>query len=338
MKSLLAILAGLSACASWAQSPAALLDSNKIWSCYGDYFFQNVKYRLGSDTIIQGKVYKKVLAHGSEVPFNFDVAQSVYKSALREENGKVMVVESGFINEHILYDFNKQAGDTIRFYRPIGDFNQGVLPQYDVGKIYKTDQVTINGIIRRRWFIHDADMVNMIPPQAYSQLDSQADVWIEGLGAKTGLFSRMPEWGVVGPTPYLLTCVEQNGMQVYQNNIGYNADAGDHCFITPPGGSGSGGSGSGGGNDSLVLSLSGRTNDLLRTFPNPAQEQVSLYPVEGNFALVTLTDFRGNIVLSDRIAIFRQVLTVDLRSLLPGMYLLHLRNGEVNRNVRVVKR
>ena len=183
-----------------AQNP--LLEGTKTWSCFGDYFFLNVKYQLGGDTLMNGKTFRKVLAHGSSVPFNFHPDSAQYKSALREQDGKVWVVEKGFITEQLLYNFTKNTGDTIRFYRPIGDFNQGVLPQYVVGKVYKTNTVVLNGIPRKRLYIHDPNMVDMLPAQALSQLDPQADVWIEGIGSKTGLYSRMPEWGLVGPQPY----------------------------------------------------------------------------------------------------------------------------------------
>ncbi len=340
MKTIFTLAAGISAFALQAQSPATLLNTNKTWSCYGDYFFLNVKYRLGGDTVIQGKTYRKVLAHGSDTPYNFDTSAAVYKSAVREENGRVMVVEKGFINEHILYNFNKVSGDTIRFYRPLGDFNQGVLPNYVTGKIYKTDLVTINGVMRKRWFIHDPAIINMIPPQVYSQLDAQADVWIEGLGAKTGLFSRMPEWGVVGPEPYLLTCVEEGGLTVYQNNAGFDADPGDPCFITPPGGSNSGGNGGGtgnGGNDSLVLNISSRADGVIQVFPNPAREQINLFPVPGDFVMVQITDFRGQVVLNRRVRVFRQQVQIDLSSITEGMYVMHLRNAEMNRSFRISK-
>ncbi|MEZ5174237.1 MAG: T9SS type A sorting domain-containing protein [Bacteroidia bacterium] len=267
------------------------------------------------------------MAHESDVPFNFNSSEAEYKSALREENGKVMVVESGFINEHILYDFNKIAGDTIRFYRPSGNINQGVLPGYTTGKIYKTDQVTMNGVLRKRWFIHDPEMIDMIPPQAYSQLDSQADIWIEGLGAKTGLFSRMPEWGVVGPEPYLLACVEQDGNLVYQNNTGYDADPEDPCFITPPGGSG-------GGNDSLILSMRSNSETQIRTYPNPATERVTLFPVPGDFVSVSLTDYRGITVLNTRMPVQREHLQLNVSEYRTGIYILHVQNVSVDRSFR----
>ena len=159
-----------------AQAYLPLIEPNKTWSCYGDYFFLNVKYQVSGDTLLNNRVYKKVWAHGSSVPYAFNADSADYKSAIYEENGKVWVVEKNFIAEHILYDFNKNVGDTIRFYRPIGNFNQGVLPNYAIGKVYKKNTLTINGVPRRRLYIHDPFIIDQLPTQVLSQLDVQADV------------------------------------------------------------------------------------------------------------------------------------------------------------------
>jgi len=177
---------------AWAQEAPVLLENNKTWSCYGDFFYNNVKYQIGADTVIGSTSYSKVMAVSSGLPFSFEALHSHYKSALRESAGKVWVVEKNFTTEHLLYDFTKQTGDTIRFYRPIGDFNNGILPNHVIGKIYKTDFVVLGGISRKRIFIHEPSIVNMVPVQAQGQLDSQADIWIEGIGSRTGLFQRMP--------------------------------------------------------------------------------------------------------------------------------------------------
>jgi hypothetical protein len=315
----------------FAQNTLPLLNNSTTWSCYGDYFFVNVKYRLGSDTLINGKSWKKVYAHGSTVPFNYDTNQAVYKSALREENGIVTVIEKGFSTEHILYNFNKGTGDTINFYKPIGDFEQGVLPFYAIGKIYKTDFVLINGIQRKRWFIHDPFMVNQLPPQALSGLDSQADIWIEGIGGKTGLFSRMPQWGVVGPQPYLLTCVENNNNLIYSNNLGYNANMNDPCFINPPGSSG--------GNDSLILSnLDSKTiAEEILIYPNPATTNLNIKKsMKGPFDFF-LFDSNGFKIIEGSSDDSMETTSMDVSKLKMGIYCLVLQFNSVVRCYRIQK-
>lgn len=321
----------------FAQNTLPLLDSTKTWSCYGDFFYLNVKYRLGDDTLLSGKLYKKVLAYSSDTPFTFDETNAEYKSALREEDGVVTVVEKGFTTEHILFNFNKQTGDTIRFYRPIGNFNQGVLPSYVIGKIYKTDVVTLNGLARKRWFIHDPYMINQLPPQALSGLDSQADIWIEGLGSKTGLFSRMPEWGVVGPQPYLLTCVDSNGSTVYSNNVGYNANNTDPCFIIPP--EGSGGNGGGGNNDSLILTNNAdmRRNESFVLFPNPAYNALTIRPISDPSTYLYIYDLAGNEVLFLKPTIYNNSIKIDINQLNSGAYFIHIQATSINKRFRFYK-
>ncbi len=320
-----------------AQNP--LLESNKIWTCYGDYFFLNVKYQLGGDTLLNGKTFKKVLAQGSTVPFNFNADSADYKSALREENGKVWVIEKGFSTEQLLYDYTKVTGDTVHFYRPIGDFNQGVLPQYVIGKVYKTNTVTFNGIVRKRLYIHDPAMVNMLPAQALSQLDPQADIWIEGIGAKTGLFSRMPEWGVVGPQPYLLTCVELNGTSLYANNSGYTASTTDPCFIIPPNGSGSGSTGGGGsgGGDTLILGIP--TQELLnvKLYPNPAKDWVVISPLLSSRVEISVYKNDGTQLSFQEAMPEDHSLKLPIMNLSPGFYRLRLVQDGKQSWLRMIK-
>jgi uncharacterized membrane protein YgcG len=339
-----------------AQTPLPLLESGKTWSCYGDYFFLDVKYRLGADTVIGGETYAKVLARTDTVPFAFDAAPATYKSALREINGKVYVVEAGFSSPQLLYDFTKQAGDTLRFYRPIGNLNQGVLPNYVNGKVYKVDAVNVMGVTRRRWFIHDPQILAMVPPQAWSQLDVQADIWIEGLGGRTGLFSRMPQWGIVGPQPYLLACVEKDGTTLYQNNSGYTAHPNDPCFILPASngsngsGSGSGGSGTGGGggsgsgsggsgsggNDSLITATGAALQAVLpQIFPNPNSGQFFIKPLQGE-TRVRIVKPDGTKVYEKRFVPDQPQVSFSLTGLESGLYFVDIDQHSGSRRLRMM--
>ncbi len=331
-----------------AQAYLPLIEPNKTWSCYGDYFFLNVKYQVSGDTLLSNRTYKKVWAHGSDVPYNFNQDSAQYKSAIYEENGKVWVIEKNFIAEHLLYDFNKNVGDTIRFYRPTGNINQGVLPNYAIGKVYKKNTVTINGVPRRRLYIHDPFMVNQLPPQAFAQLDVQADVWIEGLGGKTGLFSRMPIWGIVGPQPYLLACVERDGAQLYMENTGYPANANDPCFITPPnggntgggggstGGGGTGGGGTGGGPDTIITAIEQADFNNLTVYPNPVKNELKL---GGKINLPTklrLYNLAGICVWQGETA-RSETATFQLNHLPAQLYFLEIMQGNRLKRMKILK-
>lgn len=352
----------------WAMSlpvvqaqPLSLLSDSKTWSCYGDYFYLNVKYRLGGDTLLQGQTYRKVMACTDTLPFAFESSRADYKSAVFEAEGKVWVIEAGFSTPQLLYDFNKQAGDTLRFYRPTGNVNQGVLPNYVIGKIYKTDVVNIQGISRRRLFIHDPQMVAMVPPQAYGQLDVQADIWIEGIGGRSGLFSRMPQWGIAGPQPYLLSCVEENGSLIYSHSSGaYTMHPDDGCFVVPPGGSGGtggntgggtgggtggsggstggtgGGTGSGGGNDSLITS--GRSLSAAahwNLYPNPARAFCLISPVE-EAVWVDVRSQDGLTMLSASMRPQQGRIMLDVSDWPAGIYGVQVSNGRQTRAFRLM--
>jgi hypothetical protein len=336
MKSVNRLLFGLlslNAAAVGAQSTQPLLESGKTWSCYGDYFFYNVKYRLGADTVIGELVYKKMLASTDIQPFVFNPETAMYKSAVRESNGQVFVVEKGFLAEHLLYDFNLNTGDEVQFYRPSGNINQGVLPNYVTGKVYKTNQVTINGVSRKRIYIHDPFMVNQLPAQALNQLDSQADIWIEGLGAKTGLFSRMPQWGVVGPQPHLMACVEQDGIVLYQNNTGYTFDPTDANFILP---AGDGGTVGGGGNDTLITAIGAQISpSQLSLYPNPATNFFNIQPITGR-ALVGVYDIDGNKIKEQEYMPVNNKIRVNIEGMKDGLYTVRVRGAGISKNFRLL--
>jgi hypothetical protein len=304
-----------------AQSYLPLFQGDKTWSCYGDYFFINVKYKIGPDTLFRGRTWHSVLADGRDVPFSFELDSAEYKSAVYEEGGKVWVIEKGFQAENLLYDFTKVTGDTLQFYRPLGSVVQGVLPNYVTGKVYKTDQVTVFGVTRKRMFIHDPFMIHQLPPQALNQLDSQADIWIEGIGGKTGLFSRMPIWGIVGPKPYLLACVEQDGALIYSNQSGYISYPGDDCFIVPPG---------------SITTIQTNTPTKITVFPNPANELVEVSLPSGTNSFLFLYDQRGRLVFSQQYQSENKPLPINLSSFQRGIYQLVIATEETNTLCRIV--
>ena len=330
---------------AWTQNYSPIIENDKTWSCYGDYFFVNVKYRIQNDTVIEQKTYRKVMACADSLPFSFDWNSATYKSAIRELNGKIWVVEKGQAQERLLYDFTKNVGDTILFYRPIGNFNQGVLPNYQIGKVYKINTINIGGVMRKRLYIHAQTTVDQVPPQAYNQLDSQADIWIEGIGGITGLFSRMPMWGVVGPTPYLLICVEQNGQIIYQPApTGYNYHTSDACFIIQPNsggnngggntGGGTGGGNNGGGTDTSALAFD-KIKWSIRVYPNPSDRFIV---VDAPFLPIykySICNQQGIVVQTGDL---NEKTSIDLQLLHAGFYLLSIQTQKGNQYFRLVKR
>jgi uncharacterized membrane protein YgcG len=353
MKTRLIICVLLVGLGATAQNYSPLIEDDKTWSCYGDYFFINVKYRIQNDTLIEQKTYRKVMACADSMPFSFDWNAAVYKSAIREENGKVWVVEKGQAQERLLYDFSKNAGDTILYYRPIGNVNQGVLPNYQIGKIYKVNTINIGGVVRKRMYIHAQTTVDQSPPQAYNQLDSQADIWIEGIGAITGLFSRMPMWGVVGPQPYLLICVEKQGNIIYQPApTGYNFHPSDGCFIIQPnsgnnGGGGTGGGGTNGGGTGGGTGGGGSGgNDTNALAVKPVKWNIQVYPNPTERFLVIdapfLPIYKYSICNQQGVVVqtgdLNEKSTIDMQLRRPGFYLLSIQTQRGNQYFRIVKR
>ena len=74
-------------------------------------------------------------------------------------------------------------------------------------------------------------------------------------------------------------------------------------------------------------------------FPNPAVGHITIQHPAGNSLDLEIHDLAGKFLLRQRLEFFAERITVDISTLLPGMYLLTLRHdksGEVMQ-VKVVK-
>lgn len=154
-----------------------------------------LQYVLQGDTIINNITYKKVSRNiGTQ-------SAPVYKGVggLREENKKVFYIGLSYQEKFgdvsdgkdiLLYDFNKQLGDTLSFHYALGKVNS---------IIKKIDSVQIGTEYRKRY----------------------NDCIIEGIGdVKDGLF------GIITPIPtcicfqeWHLMCFSQNDETIYRNPI-----------------------------------------------------------------------------------------------------------------------
>jgi len=68
-----------------------------------------MKYGMYGDTVINNVSYKKIYQN---YDYNFNVSNSQYKGAIREDNKKIYVYY--YNDERILYDFNLNVGDTAK--------------------------------------------------------------------------------------------------------------------------------------------------------------------------------------------------------------------------------
>ncbi len=107
----------------------------------------------------------------------------------------------------LVFDFSKQAGDTIR------DLNLSLC-----GIVDSVDSVLI-GHYRKRMFVFWGD---------YCSSDGIIDVWVDGIGSMSGntLFPYPPPFGQQDPTIFELVCFSENNQTIYHHP---NRD----CFGNP---------------------------------------------------------------------------------------------------------
>ncbi|WP_306639701.1 hypothetical protein [Sanyastnella coralliicola] len=108
---------------------------------------------------------------------------------MREENKRIYVIIS-FFNESLSYDFNLSVGDTVP--------NPALGPSNEDARIIDAiDEIEINGTIRQQFHLSGGAYI------------------IEGIGASTGLFSRVSEENGCSSE---MTCYQEEGTTFHFNS------------------------------------------------------------------------------------------------------------------------
>jgi len=151
------------------------------------------QYYLSGDTILNGKIYKKVI---EKSPNNLE-QPTYYIGAIREEAGKVFKqytdYETMVVGEFLLYDFNVKVGDTIHSTSPSGALSRKPV-------VIKIDTIELLTGEKRKRFYFNA-----------------ASEWIEGIGSIYGFFTPAQELAIGYSIPYLV-CYKQDGIEYYKNS------------------------------------------------------------------------------------------------------------------------
>ena len=206
------LLIGISVCVS-AQKYVPFPTGNAEWNVFYAYSYHGepmdttlLQYSLQGDTTISGLIYRKVCRNiGSQI-------EPIYKGVggLREQDKKVFYIGESYggtyyysDHEVILYDFNKQIGDTVWL-----DSHMGL--NY---VIINTDSVKIGNEYRKRF---------------ETQRFGSTEYIIEGIGnVNSGLF------GVITPIPtciechqdWQFVCFSQNGETMFLNPAFINCNS-----------------------------------------------------------------------------------------------------------------
>ncbi|MBQ6432684.1 MAG: hypothetical protein IJJ94_01860 [Bacteroidaceae bacterium] len=147
----------------------AFAEEEKEWIFAGEEGYGNkpielYRYRIMGDTVLRGKIYKKMYVREADTSGD---AQYHYIGAVRDTLMKVMFTDSGKRTERLIYDFGLKDMNQMRWY----GYTLIASDAY---------QKVVHGIAR-----------NVLP--VWSSNNAFHDIWIEGIGcARGGLISYDP--------------------------------------------------------------------------------------------------------------------------------------------------
>lgn len=245
-------------------------------------------YFYDGDTLIGGSLWRRMHA----LPTWGNAPEPHYLGATRQA-GNIVLFKDTLGNVDTLYNFALQVGDTMRFGVPGSDFMDSL-------RVDSIGQVLIQGDAHKVFHFSFSTV--------YYTLESYlSDTWIEGIGSIHGplaprSMNDLEDWyPFTFPDSTRLTCYSQTGAILWQHG-GYPA-----CITN------------------IQLATGELDHVPLRAYPNPSQGFLSVeIPAGGSFT-TCLRDVLGRIVLLGDESVSAQQL--DLRTLLPGPYLLEVRTA-----------
>ncbi len=155
---------------------------------------ETYSYILDQDTIINAIVYHKLIVPNilSNSSGTCNSHAAGYLGAVRENTTakKIYFIPPGTSIEELLYDFNLQAGDTIKGYLPAS--TPSLLT------VQSVDSVLAGTTYRKRWKTNSCYFADII----------------EGIGSTYGLIEKIP-WCETDMAHYSLLCCKQNDSALY---------------------------------------------------------------------------------------------------------------------------
>ena len=165
-----------------------LVEKGKKWTYHHDTYLYvyDYYYMLDGDTVVAGKNCQKMYSENKD-----NAGAVVYEGALYEENKKVYCFYPEKDETKLLYDFDCEAGDTIKSM---------------VVKEIRTD--TIATVVKR--YIFEPYLMSDDGEELYVLLGNAS--WIEGVGSEKDFFDMLP---MAGNYNSLVAC-EVNGVFLFK--------------------------------------------------------------------------------------------------------------------------
>jgi len=283
----------LMAAGTFAQSHR-FADSTAQWNVletqYGScacISWQTHIYSVTGDTIFNNRNYQ--IVNYSSQSAQYPLQQNGYYYLRQDTIGKVYGLINADSAEYLIYDFNKQVGDSFITTLPLN------WPGEIKVRIDSTDN-SFEGTTRKTQYVTLTTALGVLN-----------DIFVEGIGAINGFFAAPGiEYTIYDGPDYNLLCFSEQANVVYQNPY-YST-----CTL-----------------DSTWMSINETYNGgTMQVYPNPASNVVTVTFSESNQqAQFTLTDLTGRTVLQQTLS--TKQTTIDISGIATGAYIYHIQSGNL---------
>lgn len=288
-KTLIAVLFILVSLSLSAQS---IVDSANVWSNLilrlPSFSITTETLQIEGDTVIDDLIYGKVMRSQDE----FQSSWEPY-GYIRETAAKRVFYRTDSTSDVLLYDFMLNEGDVVEVYGVTGYGSFETVSSTEFQVAIK-DSVFIGDVMRAR--------LQLVPVLETDTLEDISDVWIEGIGSKSGLLHW--EACLCGGNAYELLCFSHDDNLLFQNQD-YST-----CYYVY--------------SSSEVLELEG-----LSVYPNPARDWIQVDGLE--IQKLRLRNLTGQLLMeSDGAG------KVDVSQFPAGVYILELKSAESKMHQKIV--
>lgn len=312
-----------------AQTPYRPFTDGCQWSVSDE------KYMTAGDTVIDGVTYLKLYMQISNQPFEFNLSEAHYFTAIRNDTAgkKVycnlpagtrvyrdnqLVRQTETSQEYLLYDFSVALGDTVTYYTLFRDYNTGGAGGVVECQSVRSDYAYITSVFTGGnnhddvCFYNDTtiavlsngDTCRRILLEGLSPLPAD-DIWMEGIGSIMGFSNEFYNW-VDAPSKRLLCFTDAEGAFLH---TGFDLDASpDNCY-----------------NKSYINSVSERDTESFTLYPNPASQSFAIGFTDQKESLkqVRVFDMLGKEVMNVENCSGN---TVNIANLPAGMYIVRVQS------------
>ena len=261
--------------------------------------WEDIKLTYQKDTLVQNKLYKKIVVGDS-----FTKAyHNMFRSFLVREDtitGKVWYNEYAIngcghydTTEHLMFDFNLQVGDTFNLESPI------CLPVNTYAKTVDSVYYDNNNLKHIRFQVGQITAIGGVIVE-----------FIEGSGSTLGIFYKATCDYV--PWPYML-CQWKDGIKTYTNSAFHgNCDPENnlHLSVTAP-----------------------LKNKWISIYPNPAQNELTVDATSDGPCQLAITDISGKEVYKQQI---NNELTIPITYWARGLYFAQISDNKGQKHMEKI--